>query len=70
MIAVPPAYLDHVRSEHEKAEETKLRIISLLSQHSQDAMQQSDAQTAEDDKRDLTAKLMTSSAISKRFMVG
>lgn len=71
MIAVPSAYLDHVRHVQEKIEETKSRLVTLLSEHSPDAMQ-ADASAHDDDeeeKRELTEKILTSSAISKRFLV-
>jgi hypothetical protein len=69
VIAIPPPYLDHIRHAQEKIEETKHRVVSLLSEHSPDAMQADSSGNDDDDQRELTEKILTSSAISKRFMV-
>jgi hypothetical protein len=69
-IAIPPAYLEHIRQVQEKIEATKNRLVTALSEHSSDAMQ-ADTTSADDEEEkhlELTAKILTSSAISKRFM--
>jgi hypothetical protein len=69
-IGIPPTYLEHIRQVQEKIEATKTRLVTALSEHSPDAMQ-ADTTSADDEEekhRELTAKILTSSAISKRFM--
>lgn len=70
VISIPSTYLDHIRQVQEKIEDTRNRLVTLLSEHSPDAMQ-ADTSTADEEEekhRELAAKLLTSSAISKRFM--
>eukprot|EP01033_Poteriospumella_lacustris_P005533 gene5533-3946_t len=56
VIGLPPTFLESVRHAQEKIDETKHRVVTLLSEHSPDAMQADSSTSEDDDHRELTAK--------------
>jgi hypothetical protein len=78
ILGIPSSYIDYIKQEQEKFYELQHRLVYLLHQqrhpsassgeHSTDMMQSSFDVDHDNDNQDLTAKILTSSVISKRFM--